>query len=66
MPFAEKLDKILEHWLKHNDDHAATYRSWAEQARDNGMDKAAEQLEAAASMTLEISGKFQEAREHAK
>ena len=66
MPFAEKLEKILEHWLKHNEDHAANYRSWARQARDHGLDKAAEELDAAANMTLEINGKFQEAREHAK
>ena len=66
MPFPEKLEKILEHWLKHNEDHAATYRSWAQQARDNGLENAAAQLDTAASMTMEISGKFQAALDRPK
>jgi hypothetical protein len=61
LSFEEKLDKILTHWLKHNEDHAATYQSWALKARDNGMDKAADHLDAAARMTLEINTQFQAA-----
>jgi len=29
LTFDEKLVKLLEHWIKHNDDHAENYRDWA-------------------------------------
>ena len=66
LPFAEKLGKILEHWLKHNEDHAKTYRAWAGRARENGMTSAADHLEAAARKTLEIGNTFQAARDAVK
>lgn len=59
--FQEKFLKLLEHWLKHNDDHAAGYRDWAARARENGLAEAAGLLEEAAGMTLEISAKFEAA-----
>mgnify|MGYP000022356956 CR=1 FL=1 len=36
MPFDEKLLKLLNHWIKHNEDHAFNYRNWAEKAKANG------------------------------
>ena len=66
LSFPDKFEKILAHWLKHNDDHAATYRSWAAKARDNGMRTSADHLEEAARMTMEISSKFQDALDHMK
>ena len=53
--------KLLEHWVKHNDDHADTYRDWAAKAKDDHMDQVALLLEEAAEMTLKISEKFQDA-----
>jgi hypothetical protein len=26
----EKLRRLLHHWMEHNDEHAKTYRDWAE------------------------------------
>jgi hypothetical protein len=26
----EKLKKLIPHWMEHNDEHAETYKSWAE------------------------------------
>lgn len=28
----EKLRVLIPHWIEHNDEHAAEYRRWAEQA----------------------------------
>ena len=61
LSFDEKMIKLLEHWIKHNDDHAETYRDWAKKAKENHMDKAGALLEDAAEMTLMISKKFEEA-----
>ncbi len=61
LSFDEKMIKLLEHWIKHNDDHAETYRDWAKKAKEKNMNEAGSLLEDAAEMTLEISKKFEEA-----
>ncbi|UCD79696.1 MAG: hypothetical protein JSW26_30645 [Desulfobacterales bacterium] len=58
MPFDEKLIKLLNHWIKHNEDHALNYRNWAEKAKANGRQKTAEFLTEAAEMSLAINEKF--------
>ena len=61
LTFDEKMIKLLEHWIKHNDDHAQTYRDWAQKAKEKNMCEASSLLEDAAEMTLMISKKFEEA-----
>ena len=61
LSFDEKMIKLLEHWIKHNDDHAQTYRDWAQKAKKKNMREASSLLEDAAEMTLMISKKFEEA-----
>lgn len=61
LSFAEKMIKRLEHWIKHNDDHAETYRDWAKKAKENDMDNIGLLLEDVAVMTGLISAKFNEA-----
>jgi hypothetical protein len=34
----EKLRVLIPHWIEHNDEHAAEYRRWAEQAGQAGND----------------------------
>lgn len=55
--------KLLKHWIKHNDDHAATYRDWAQKAKQQGRDEAASLLEDAAAMTARTSKLFEQAVE---
>ena len=52
--------KLLEHWIKHNEDHADSYRDWAQKAQTNGMPDAGELLGEVAEMTTDITGKFEE------
>lgn len=61
MSFEEKMVRLLEHWIQHNDDHAGTYRSWAEKAREQHMEDVAAVMIKAAGMTLDINKKFEEA-----
>lgn len=61
LSFDEKMIKLLGHWIKHNDDHAETYRDWAKKAKEKDMDNVGSLLEDAAEMTLLISKKFEEA-----
>jgi hypothetical protein len=61
LSFDEKMVKLLEHWIKHNNDHAQTYRDWAQKAKEKNKGKAALLLEDAAEMTLSISKKFKSA-----
>ena len=66
LSFDEKMIKRLEHWIKHNDDHAETYKDWAQRAKENHMDQAGSLLEDIAEMTVKISKKFEEAIEAVK
>ena len=70
MPFDRKLAKLLEHWIKHNEEHAINYRNWAEKAKANGREEIGDFLEEAAGMSLATNDKFQKAltligKEHA-
>jgi len=61
MPFDEKFFKMLNHWIKHNEDHAVNYRNWAEKAKANGQEKAGTLLEEAAEMSLAVNDRFHKA-----
>jgi hypothetical protein len=53
--FAEKAEKLIAHWIKHNEDHAQSYGQWADAFRDNGLASAAVLLESAADLTRRIN-----------
>ncbi|NWF94207.1 MAG: hypothetical protein HXY46_15005 [Syntrophaceae bacterium] len=35
----EKLKKLVPHWMEHNDEHAETYKKWAEKASSLGKEE---------------------------
>jgi hypothetical protein len=57
----EKLGKLLDHWIKHNEDHAETYVTWAKRANEKGLSNIANQLQEAADKTRSISENFEAA-----
>jgi hypothetical protein len=61
MSFPEKLAKLMDHWIQHNDHHAEDYRKWARDARDNGQIEVADLLGEAAELTGAISDRLREA-----
>jgi hypothetical protein len=60
MTFDEKLEKLLRHWIKHNNEHKKTYSEWMKRAEDNGLSRVAKTLSEVAGMTLEINEKLEE------
>lgn len=61
MPFEHKLLKLLEHWVKHNEDHAVTYKNWAEKAKAKDMPAVANLLHEAAHRSLQVNETFKQA-----
>ena len=61
LSFDEKMIKLLEHWIRHNEDHVRTYRDWAQKAKEKNMKEVAQLLEDVAEMTLLINKKFESA-----
>jgi hypothetical protein len=44
----DKLRVLLPHWIEHNAEHAAEFRTWAEKARAAGQEEVAEEIDTAA------------------
>lgn len=61
LSFEEKMVKLLDHWIKHNDDHAETYKDWSKKAKKNELEQAGSMIQEAAEMTIQINAKFREA-----
>ena len=55
MTFPQKARKLIDHWIQHNEDHAQSYREWADNFRQSGLDSAADRLETAADLTRQIN-----------
>jgi len=52
----EKLRALLPHWIEHNAEHAAEFRTWAEKARAAGQGAVAEEIETAAKELGWVNG----------
>ncbi len=63
MSVSEKIKKLLDHWIKHNEDHADTYRLWAGRAREEGLLEVADILEAAAGSNTGLNEQLGKALE---
>ncbi len=61
LSFEEKLDKILRHWIRHNDDHVSTYKDWMKQANKAGLKGVAQKLEEATKLVTNINTVLEEA-----
>ena len=61
LSFQEKIVKLLEHWIKHNTEHADNYRNWARQAKEQNLETVALLIQDAALLTGDINSKFEKA-----
>ena len=66
LSFDEKILKLLDHWKKHNDEHAASYKKWAERVRADGKADIAALMESAAEKTILLNNEFQTAIDRLK
>ncbi len=61
LSFDEKLVKLLEHWIRHNRDHAKTYSDWAGKAAVESKGEVSVLLSEAVSLTLDLNRRFEKA-----
>jgi hypothetical protein len=59
----EKAVKMIEHWIKHNQDHSKTYREWADKLKKENLPDAAALIDEVAAIHDGINEKFQQAGE---
>jgi hypothetical protein len=57
----EKLEKLLDHWIKHNNDHISTYREWSEKAGAENLEDVAALLKEACEITGSLNELFKRA-----
>ncbi len=62
MDSKEKLDKLLRHWIEHNEEHARSYLKWANEARSAKLERIARLLERAHLETMKVNDIFEEAK----
>lgn len=58
---AVKLTKMIEHWVRHNQDHARSFREWAEKARGLNKEDVARILEEVAEQSRVQNRKLEDA-----
>ncbi|GAB4422946.1 MAG: hypothetical protein OHK0032_18220 [Thermodesulfovibrionales bacterium] len=57
----EKLKRLLNHWMEHNNEHAETYREWAEKASSLGNEELSKTLHRLNQDTKRLNKLFEEA-----
>lgn len=58
----QRVQVLLHHWQHHNEQHANSYKEWADRLREGGWGDVAELLQEAARLTLEINEVFNKAK----
>ncbi len=66
LSFEEKLIKIFDHWIKHNESHAQTYLDWGEKAKAHGREDIAALLDDIAGLSDQLTEKLQAGLSKAK
>ena len=61
LSFDEKLIKLLEHWIRHNKEHAKTYGDWAEKTAADSKGEVSILLNEAVSLSMDLNRKFEKA-----
>ena len=60
----DKLRMLLPHWLAHNAEHAAEFRTWAARIEQAGQGHLADHIESAAQRLEAVSQELEEAIHH--
>jgi hypothetical protein len=61
MTVLEKAVKIIDHWIRHNEDHSKTYREWADKLKKENLPSAAALIDEVAAIQDSVNEKFQQA-----
>lgn len=57
----KKLSVVIEHWVKHNQDHMSEYRNWAQTANKLGLERINLEIEKAIEKLSQCNGHLQNA-----
>ena len=57
----DRIQKIISHWLKHNDDHIKNYHEWSEKAKNENLPEVSKILKEVADISVTLNDKFQKA-----
>ena len=60
LSFEQKLEKLISHWIDHNNSHKETFMTWAERAKQANLAAVAEAIEKAALAAEEVTKILQE------
>jgi len=55
---SERIEKIISHWIKHNDDHIQNYKEWSEKAKQENLSEVSALLNEVAEMSGTINEKL--------
>lgn len=66
LSFEQKLEKLFDHWIDHNESHRETFLTWAQRAREAKLDRVADQIEKAGQVAGEITRLLKEAEKELK
>lgn len=66
LTFEQKLEKLFDHWIDHNDSHKDTFFTWADRAKEAGLDAVAQNIEKAGQLSEEVTRQLKEALENLK
>jgi hypothetical protein len=62
LTFEQRMLRMLDHWIKHNESHALTYKDWAAKARQNKLLEVEKLLNDVAESTLKVNSQFKDAK----
>ena len=62
MSLEEKLEKLVSHWIDHNDSHKQTFFTWAERAKEAGIDTVADRIEKAGRLSEQVTELLKDAQ----
>jgi hypothetical protein len=55
----DKLARLFDYWLRHNESHGDTYNQWIAQAEQEGLKETAALLRDISDLTRKLTEKFQ-------
>jgi hypothetical protein len=61
LDYAQKLERRLEHWRHHNEDHLDGYQQWVETSAANGYAEISARLEEVLDLSRRITERLDEA-----
>ncbi len=55
LTFEQKLEKLFGHWIDHNNSHKDTFFTWADRAKEAGLDHIAQDIEKAGQLSEDVT-----------